>query len=193
MQLPRLPADLAVLFTAVLVAACAPAHVVSTPAPPPVAGDRIRYAERADSTELLTARVVSLDADRLVFERFVAGPRGHVITGSLATDSIVRFQVRVGRRGHPGRGVLFGGVIGLAIGIACASEESWLVTSEQCLVGYTVAGAGMGLLVGVLVRSDVWAPTTPPVDKREPAPLPAPVSAVPVGLGIRLPFRLPAP
>jgi hypothetical protein len=166
---------------------------MSTPVPPPVAGNRIRYAERSDSTELLTARVVAIDADRLVVERFIPGPRGHMVTNSLATDSIVRLQVHVGRRSHPGRGVLIGGVIGLAMGVACANEEGEWVTSEQCLAGFTVMGAGMGLLVGVLVRSDVWAPTTPPADKREPAPLPAPVSAAPVGLGIRLPFRLPAP
>jgi hypothetical protein len=191
MQLTRLPAELAAVLTAVLVIACAPAPVVSTPGPTPVAGNRIRYAERPDSTKLVTGRVVSFDVDRLVVARFIPGPRGGVVTDSLATDSLARLQVHVGRRGHPGRGVLVGGVVGLAIGIACASEESWLVTSEQCVVGYTVIGAGMGLLIGTLVRSDVWARATPPARTR--APPPARVSAAPGGPGVRIPFRLVAP
>jgi hypothetical protein len=157
-----------------LLAACTPAHVVSTPAPLPAAGDRIRYAGRADSNEFVTARMISIDADSLVFERFIAGGApGSWVRGSLPTDSIARLQVRVGRRANPGRGALIGTLVGGALGILCATESSsgWLEPSpESCLMAYTLSGAGTGLLIGALSRSDVWAPAVMPV-RPPPAPL----------------------
>jgi hypothetical protein len=159
-------------FAIVLVAACAPARVVTTPAPAPAAGTQVRYAARPDSTRLVPARLVSLDADRLVFERFVAGPTsGAWQTGSLPTDSIVRLEARIGRRGNPGRGALIGGLIGAVVGIACASEDpGWLTpTPGECMVSGTLTGAATGLLIGLLIRSDVYAPVTLPVRDVAPA------------------------
>ncbi|HEU5040965.1 MAG TPA: hypothetical protein VFT84_09110 [Gemmatimonadales bacterium] len=190
MRISTLPVTLALT----LVAGCGP-HVVSTPAPVPATGSRIRYAARSDTTEMVPARLVSLDADSLVFERFVPGDfGGKWVPGSLPTDSVARVQVRVGRRGNAGRGALIGGVVGLALGVACASEEpGWFQpTPEECLVFYTISGAGTGLLIGALVRSDVWAPTALPSQRPAPAPEPM-VSAAPVGVGIRLPIRIASP
>jgi hypothetical protein len=168
-----------------LVTACVPAHVVSTPVPGAVPGDHIRYAGWSDTTDFVTARVASIDADSLVFERFIAGdPGGRWARGSLATDSIARLQVRVGRRGNPGRGALIGGLIGGALGVLCASEESagWLEPSdESCFLAFTLVGTGTGLVFGALVRSDVWAPVALPVYRPEQPSTPAPVSVAPVG------------
>jgi hypothetical protein len=193
MQMPRLSVALAIG----LVTACAPAHVVSTPAPTPVAGIDIRYAVRPDTTHLVTARVISLDADRLVFERFIPGDRARWLTDSLAVDSIARLQVRVGRRGNGGRGALIGGAIGAALGIACAADydaESWFSpTPGQCLLSGTLTGAGIGLLFGALARSDVWAPAPLPTHRPEEPPPPASVSTARIGIGIRIPMRLPIP
>lgn len=138
------------------------AHVTTEPAPAPVPGDRIRFAGRPDTSGLVTARLVSLDADSLVFERFVPGEPGGWVAGALATDSVSRLQVRVGRRRHPGMGALIGGAVGAAVGLACATEEGDFVTPEQCFAGFTVMGTGAGLLIGLLVRTDVWAPATLP-------------------------------
>ena len=174
-----------------LVSACTPAHVVSTPVPAAAAGDRIRYSGRADTTAFVTARMISLDADSLVFERFIAGdPAGRWVAGSLPTDSIAHLQVRVGRRGNAGRGALIGGLVGGAIGVLCAAETSsgWLEPSpEACFLGYTLTGVGTGLLIGALRRSDVWAPTTVPRRQPGPTPIPAPVSAAPA-VGIQIPL-----
>ena len=183
-----------------LASACTPAHVVTTPAPAPVAGVRIRYVPRSDTSNFVTARVVSLDAERLVFERFIPGdPKGRWLADSLTTDSIVRLQVRVGRRGNAGRGALIGGAIGAALGMACAADynaDEWFSpTPEQCLLSGTLTGAGIGLLIGAVRRSDVWAPTALPGREPEQAlmPAPAPVSGTPLGVGIRVPVRLPNP
>ena len=180
-----------VAFAVGLVSACTPAHVVSTPVPAAAAGDRIRYAGRADTTSFVTARMISLDADSLVFERFIAGdPAGRWVAGSLPTDSIARLQVRVGQRGNAGRGALIGGLVGGALGVLCAAETSsgWLEPSpEACFLGYTLTGVGTGLLIGALRRSDVWAPTTVPRRQPGPTPIPPPVSAAPtVGIQILL-------
>ena len=183
-----------------LASACAPAHVVTTPAPAPVAGGRIRYALRSDTSDFVTARVVSLDAERLVFERSIPGdPKGRWLADSLKTDSIARLQVLVGRRGNAGRGALIGGAIGAALGLACAADydaEEWFSpTPEECLLSGTLTGVGIGLLIGAVRRSDVWAPAALP--RREPeqplVPAPAPVSVTPFRVGIRVPVRLPNP
>ena len=117
-----------------LLTACTPTHVVSTPVPMAVAGDHIRYTGRADTTNFITARAVSIDADSIVFERFVAGdPSGRWVKGSIPTDSVGRLQVRVGRRANPGRGALVGAVVGGALGILCAMETSsgWLEPTQE--------------------------------------------------------------
>lgn len=169
-----------VAFAISLVTACAPAHVVTTPVPAAVSGDRIRYAGWSDTTEFITARLVSLDADSMVFERFIpADPAGRWVMGSLATDSIARLQVRVGRRGNAGRGALIGGLVGGAIGVLCVIENNssgWGPSDEGCFMAYTIFGAGTGLMVGALRRSDVWAPA--PVPRQGPEP-PAPVARFP--------------
>jgi hypothetical protein len=115
--------------------------------------------------------VVSLDAERLVFERFSPGdPWGRWRADSLGTDSLARLHVRVGQRGNAGRGALIGGAISAALGVACAADydpEKWFSrTPEQCLLSGTLTGAGIGLLIGALRRSDVWAST--PLPRREP-------------------------
>ena len=184
-----------IVLVACLATACAPAHVVTTPGPAPVAGDRIRYAVRPDSTNFIVARAISLDADRLAYDRFVpatTGNTGQWVAGSLPTDSIARLQVRVGRRGNVGRGALIGGLLGGAAAIACASEEpGWLTpTPGECLFGYTLSGLATGALIGALIRSDVWAPTELPTRRQAQPPTPPPVSAGPVRIGIRLPIRL---
>jgi hypothetical protein len=82
-------------------------------------------------------------------------------------------------------------LVGGALGVACASEDSWALSSEECLIGYTVLGTGTGLLIGTLRRSDVWAPIALPRCPPELPPAP-PVTASSVGIDI-LPIPLPEP
>ena len=181
-------------FALALVGACAPAHVVTDPAPTPSRGSRIRYATRPDPGRFTTARFVSLDNDTLVFERFVPGtPAGAWEAATFPTESIAALQVRVGRRSNPGRGALIGGGIGFVAGISCAAqtEEGWLEpTTEECLVALPFMGAVTGFVVGLLIRSDVWAPYAFPSRSGVKEP-PVALYAHPPGLGLRIPIRMP--
>ncbi len=190
-MIPRL----VLLLIVGLVPACTPAHVVSTPAPAPVTGDRIRYAAQSDPTNFSTARLVSLDADSLIFERLVIDRAQHWVPSSLPTDSIARLQVRIGRRGNAGRGALIGALVGVAAAVSCASEEpGWLTpTPGECFVGLGLSGLATGAFIGMLIRSDVWAPIALPSRPRGPVPGPAPVTMLPAGIGIRIPIPLTGP
>ena len=153
--------------------ACAPARVVMTPAPVPAAGSRIRYAVRSDTTRFTSGRLRSLDTEALVVERW-DGTRW--MASRVPADSIAQLQVRIGRRSNPGPGALIGGAIGAALGVVCAfgyDENDWFApTPGQCLASGVVSGAAMGLLVGAISRSDVWAPVSLP--PRRPGEPPAP-------------------
>ena len=180
--------------------ACTPAHVEHGVVPTPTTGAQIRFAERADTSRFIPARVVFLSVDSLVFERFTpstTGGKGGWVRGALPTDSVARLQVHVDRRGNAGRGALIGGAVGLALGGLCAidagNEQGWLVPSPgECFVGMAIPSAVIGLVVGALRRSDVWAPTTipsrpgtPPVAQAEELPNPGepPVEPTPADAG----------
>jgi hypothetical protein len=153
--------------------ACGPA-VRTTPVPVPSAGTPIRYASRPDSTRFAKATLVSLDEERMVFERYemeAAGRRGAWTRDSLSARTLAALQVRVGRRSNLGRGALIGAAVGLGLGFVCAGEEGELVSAEQCVGGYTLLGAGAGALIGLLVRSDVWAPVALPAVPVTPSPV----------------------
>jgi hypothetical protein len=148
-------------------------RVTTTPAPAPSAGTAIRYATRPDSTRLTNARLVSLDAERLVFERYQmdpAGRRGVWTLDTVATPSLAKLQVTVGRRGNAGRGALIGLAVGLGLGIACAGEEGGMgsPSDESCTAGSVVMGTATGALIGLLVKSDIWAPAVLPPQPQEP-------------------------
>jgi hypothetical protein len=178
-------------LAAVLLTACG-SQVVTTPAPTPEPGARIRFLTRPATGGYVTGRLVSFRADTMVFERFVPGDAGAKwVPTSLPADSIALLQVRVGRRGNAGRGALIGGAVGLGLGLACAGGDSggwYQPTAEECLFSGLVTGAGTGLLIGVLVRTDVWAPTAVP---RRSDTAPGLVAAAsPARIGVRIPIRL---
>jgi hypothetical protein len=166
------------VLAAGLLVGCAPAHVVTTPAPVPGVGELIRFADVADSTEFIVGRLVSVDLNQLVVQRFVRpslvrpeiSSPGEWVRDSISTDSIARLQVRVGRRGNGIRGAIIGALAGATIGVICATEPEGLGTpsGEACFLGYTLFGTGTGWLIGSLRRSDVWAPA--PLPDRPQAP-----------------------
>lgn len=160
-----------------LTAACGP-YVQSAPAPPGPAGADIRYARVPDSSLFTRARLISLDSERLVFEQLVLDPadgRQAWVAGSLGTSSLAALQVKVGRRGNAGRGALIGAVVGAISGLGCTTwEPGWPMTPPsdgECLTFGVVSGAATGALIGLFVKSDVWAPAVLP-SRTAPEPEP---------------------
>jgi hypothetical protein len=157
-----------------LCSACG-SSIVSTPVTAPAPGSHIRYATGPDSSRLAKARLVSLDAERLIFERFEMDPMGRMgdwIQDSVPTRSLATLQVRVRRRSHAAQGALVGMALGAVAGVACAAQEDeWLTpTDGQCMVGGVLGGAGYGALIGLLIKSDVWAPAVAPSPPPEQEP-----------------------
>jgi hypothetical protein len=173
-----------------LLTACAQNRVISTPAPTPSPGSEIRFASKSNPRELIRARVLSLDADSLAYASVAAGAPTGWTHETIPTDSIAVLQVHVGRRGNAGGGALIGGLVGLGIGALCEAQPNTGSMAEppsgSCLMGSTLMGAGTGALIGLLVKSDVWAPTTPPPPRPGMPPAPA-VGTLPSGVEIRLP------
>jgi len=170
-----------------LLGGCGP-RVLTSPVPLPEPGARIRFHIPSSGRDYVVGRLISLDRDSMVFERRVPGENGFTwVPATLATDSIAQPQVRVGRKGNAGPGLMIGGAAGFGLGLLCMNEEGGFVSDEECLTGYTLLGAGAGVLIGALVRNDVWAPTSVPRRSEQPAPI---VTAVPTRLGIRIPLRL---
>ena len=175
------PRSLAIVLALAALTGCASARVVPTPAPVPPPGSPIRMATRADPSRLIAARLVSLDADTLAFERFVPGDRdGGWVPARIATDSIAQVQTRIARHANGGGGALIGAGLGLGLGIVCAGgydENEWFApTAGECLASGAVTGAATGFLIGLLSKTDVWAPVALP--KRGPV---APASVVAAG------------
>ena len=175
----RTPGSIVLLLT--VVAACAPPRVVTAPAPVPEAGSHIRYSLRYDPFRFTKARMLSLDADRLAFDRPVVGGRPAWVADQIPTDSIAQLQVRIDRRGNAGRGALIGGGIGLVLGALCSlggDSDNWLQPSPgECFVSGIFTGVGTGLLIGALSRSDVWAPVPLPGRGQQDPAANAPVTA----------------
>jgi hypothetical protein len=149
-----------------LCSACG-SSIVSTTVLAPAPASNIRYATGPDSSRLVRARLVSLDAERLVLERFEMDPMGRTgdwIQDSVPTRSLATLQVRVRRRSHAAQGALIGVALGSVLGFACAAQEDdWLTpTDGQCMVGGVLGGAGYGALIGLLIKTDVWAPAAMP-------------------------------
>ncbi len=192
------PTPLLLALTAVVAAGCAPSRVATTPEPAPQPGERIRYATLADSSRLVTTRLVAIDADSMRVERYRSDVRPRRDTLSIPSDSLARLQVKVGTRRHPVEGALIGTAVGAGVGLLCVLEEEsgWgAPTDEECFFGFTLLGTGTGLLIGTIVRTTVWAPATVPSREPEVPARQAPpaVSARPIGIGVRFPIRLPAP
>lgn len=167
-----------------LVTGCA-AHVASTPVPAPAPGAKIRYAHRASPGQFTVGRLVSIDTASLVFERFEpgwSGRRGQWVARSLATDSLAQLQVRTGRRSNALRGMFIGIGVGFGLGLlgAAGSGDGWFDPSPgEYIVAGLLGGGGYGLLIGALIRSDVWSPVIMPPVRPPPLPQTPPVAAGP--------------
>ena len=100
------------------------------------------------------------------------GRTGDWIQDSVPTHSLATMQVRVRRRNHAAQGALVGVALGAVAGFTCASrKDDWLTpTDGECMALGILGGAGYGALIGLLIKSDVWAPAVLPSRQPEPEP-----------------------
>jgi hypothetical protein len=170
---------------------CLPERVVSTPGPLPEPGSRIRYTRWPDTASFTAARLVSLDANSMVFERRMTRPPELRFTTTMPTHEIAALQVRIGGRGHAAQGLLIGAAAGLILGTleeSQSSSSSWNFTPPAGVVAFV--GGLMGLGIGASIRSSTWAPVllSPP---RQPSVTSS--GTTPPRSGITVRFSLPPP
>lgn len=83
---------------------------------------------------------------------------------TLPLDRVRQLEISVGRQSNAGKGALIGfgvgAATGLALGIGCASSDSFFQCSGSQVVESTVVfgfiGAGVGGLVGLASSSEHW-------------------------------------
>lgn len=140
---------------------------------PGALGERLRvtYMTEGHPTRL-DGRLTANSSDSLTIDPFRETPR------ALPWSAIRGIERYEGSRGHAGTGALIGLAIGVGGGVLAgtmAHRESTFFTvssSEAVLIGTLVAGAGAGIgaLFGLLVRSDRWRKI--PVEEKRPSSQP---------------------
>lgn len=115
----------------------------------------------------IIGRLIALQGDSLVVETVDRSPQ------TIALGGGTRVDVSTGAHGHALLGVLGGAVAGLVAGEVLATSEggcsSGIGGGEMCgmydVIGLA-AGAGLGALVGALIRTEGWRPVTDGVTLR---------------------------
>jgi hypothetical protein len=87
---------------------------------------------------------------------------------TLPLDRVRQLEISVGRQSNAGKGALIGfgvgAATGLALGIGCASSDSFFQCNGSQVVESTVVfgfiGAGVGGLVGLASSSERWVKVT---------------------------------
>lgn len=124
-------------------------------------GQRIRVTAPQLHLERQTGQLQWLDADSLV----LAGSAGRWV---VPCDILTQVDSLRGVRSHALVGLAAGAVVGFVVGAILFSPESTGCTGsgnygETCALiraGIVVGGAGLGALVGALIRTEQWAPVS---------------------------------
>jgi hypothetical protein len=137
----------------------------------PRVGQRVRVTSAFERTPSMKGWVGSVTADTLFLHP--TNRMGDVAT-AIPLAGIARLDVSQGRRSHLVRGLLIGAALGATtgavLGAASRDEDDWLVLTEVTMlygvVVFTPLGAGVGLLVGALWKTEQWE--TVPLDRVGP-------------------------
>ena len=146
-------------------------------------GSRVRVTAPSVG-ERLEGYVQSVDASTLTL---LSAKRSAVVTVPLST--LTRLEVPAGRRGHALVGGIVGGALGAVTVAALCSESSDCIDSAGdvgAAAGVTAVYAGVGALIGALIRSDRWivVPARPATARLAPRP----GRGVDVGVAFRIAF-----
>lgn len=124
-------------------------------------GRRIRVTAPSAQLARQVGAVIRADADTLVFGEATR-------RWAIARPLITSLEVSGGRHGHTLIGLLAGTGAGLAFGLiafapgsnACTGSGDYEKNCMAYRAGTTLAGAGLGALVGALIRTEKWTPAS---------------------------------
>jgi hypothetical protein len=165
------------------------------PTPTLEPGRRVRVTAPAADMNEVEATVVGLQHDTLALahEAFYVDAHGRrsrdTLVAMLPVAAITNIAVHAGTRSHKTTGILIGGASGLLIG--ALSTATYYSSDEDGYGGYVLGGAavtgaigaGLGWLIGSLVRSDRWEEI--PLDRVQVGLVAARDG---VGMGVRVRF-----
>ena len=124
------------------------------------AGERVRATIEEQSGKL-TGTLVEWGQDILYLAP--DGSAERVTATAIPLSTLSRLEISKGLRSNAGKGALIGGGIGLLVGggmsIIAGSTVDTEVTSTDYLVFtglVTLGGAGLGALIGALIKSERW-------------------------------------
>ncbi|NIN73076.1 MAG: hypothetical protein GTO46_14345 [Gemmatimonadetes bacterium] len=153
---------MALLLTILTLAA--PTTLIAQQEPPVQAGDRVRVTAPTIDPDMLVGTLVSLRADTCVLK-----VDDLWLPLALPRTSVTKLEVQRGRKSKAGLGAGVGFVTGAVIGGLLGSywgQESCGWMEIPCIkkpaatvlgaLGFGLAGAGIGALVGSRIRVDRW-------------------------------------
>jgi hypothetical protein len=162
--------------------------MAQTPTVPRV-GERVRVTSAFERSPRMKGWVGSVTADTLFLHP--TNRMGDVAT-AIPLASVTRLDVSQGRRSHWVRGLLIGAAVGATtgaiLGAASRDEDDWLVLTEVTMmygvILFTPLGAGVGLIVGGVWRTEQWESV--PLDRVGPHVASGPQARL--SLGARVAF-----
>jgi hypothetical protein len=135
--------------------AIAPLATIASQEPPAIkSGDRVRITAPTVSGGPLVGTVLTLETDSLVVQ-------GGTNTWRLSLASITHLDRSRGQRSHTLLGAGIGFLVGAGAGVVWGASQASCDPAGACVpFGAAVGGGGgvlLGVVVGVLVRTERWA------------------------------------
>ena len=121
----------------------------------PLPGSRLRVTAPSESTKPIVGTLVGV-TDREIVLSLAESARK-----TIARTDVTRLERSEGRKGHAGKGALFGAGIGVATLVAMGAFDGSEDGSAQEWLAYGlifgVVGTAAGTIVGGLIRTERWS------------------------------------
>jgi hypothetical protein len=154
------------LLAIALCAVSVGAHGQETPEPPTLElpmGARVRVQTQA-SSDWIKGVLASADAGTISLVPEEAPPLGSNQL-RLPSEAVTQLEVRTGRKRQWLPGLLAGAALGAALGasmdvdaVRCEFDDNYFCSRGGAIAAMSGTFAGLGALVGSLVKKDIWTP-----------------------------------
>ncbi len=145
---------------------CADVLAQETPEPPALelpVGSNVRIQTR-ESGGWIKGVLASADARTIAFVPDEAPPLGDN-RFRLPSESVTRLEVLTGKKSRWLPGLLIGAAAGVAMGfdmdvdsVRCTVDDNYFCSRASAVAAMGATSAAIGLLVGKLIKTDVWTP-----------------------------------